>query len=369
MFTYKVAIQSPRNEGAVIDALRGGAASGPFERLRAAYAYASAGGALELVRTLRDSVPNWSTLEKRWLISMDWGHTDPQALALLASLDGSQVRVPYAAEVLANGLIPKVCFHPKTIIFDQIAPRRSHPLAIALGSANLTMSGLRTGHEDLALASWTGGRLTNVQRTQLEAMRLEATRFDQVWRTATRLSPAMLAAYQDLRPKSRPRSEDASRRVREIERGLVVDFDKAARLESASRLWIEIRYVVPNLGLARPGNQIDMARGTRVFFGFPATPVPPNTPLGTLSIQFGPAAQPRNMRFGNNSMEKLDLPAPGPGGPPTYENQVLLFTRLRSGVFGLTIGNPAQIAEWKRLSARASSSYRMNSGREWGVLA
>jgi hypothetical protein len=55
------------------------------------------------------------------------------------------------------------------------------------------------------------------------------------------------------------------------------------------------------------------------------------------------------MRFGNNHMDKLNLPIPGELGPPTYENQTLLFERT-GDIFDLCIGSPQEIIEWKRLS-------------------
>src|SRR5262249_52322246 len=98
-------------------------------------------------------------------------------------------------------------------------------------------------------------------------------------------------------------------------------------LATAAFLWVEVRYVVENLGRGRPGNQIDLQRGTRVFFGLGVGQVPRNTPLGTMRIRTHGTAVDCNMRFGNNHMDKLNLPVPGEVGPATYESQTLLFGR------------------------------------------
>jgi hypothetical protein len=75
------------------------------------------------------------------------------------------------------------------------------------------------------------------------------------------------------------------------------------------------------------------------------------------------------MRFGNNSMDKLNLPIPGDPGPETYRNQTLLFQRKSNGVFSMRLGSPQEINEWKRLSRQQATLFRMsNSGREYGTF-
>src|SRR6266511_2563099 len=102
MFEYFLAVQSPRTEGAILDAFRRAAAAIRFDRVRAAFAYASVGGAQLLHWTLSEEDVDWEGARKRWLISLDWGHTDPAALEFLSSLEGSEVRIPLAEEVLAR---------------------------------------------------------------------------------------------------------------------------------------------------------------------------------------------------------------------------------------------------------------------------
>ncbi len=118
-----------------------------------------------------------------------------------------------------------------------------------------------------------------------------------------------------------------------------------------------------------PGNQIDLRRGSRVFFGFGTGNVPRNSPLGTVRIRYGRHTRDCNMRFGNNSMDKLNLPIPGDPGPETYRNQTLLFQRKSNGVFSMRLGSPQEINEWKRLSRQQATLFRMsNSGREYGTF-
>jgi hypothetical protein len=74
------------------------------------------------------------------------------------------------------------------------------------------------------------------------------------------------------------------------------------------------------------------------------------------------------MRFGNNLMDKLDLPLPDEEGPSTYRNTVLLFERLRPGEFQLRVGTPREISRWRSASRRAGTGYSMRGGRQYGVF-
>lgn len=368
MFTYAVALQGRGNHDAVINALRAGASIAHFERLRAAYAYATAGGVYVFAQALRDVIPDWSEVDKRWMVSLDFGHTEPAALEYLAALDHSQVRIPFANDVLANNLLPATCFHPKTLVLDQMVLPNTPPMMIAIGSANLTVSGLRTGHEDVSIATWTRGRMSASARAQLAAMALQAVRMDDVWNGARRLDSRLLTDYAALRRRRRPQSEDANRRVQRIEEALTLPYSRIVEVTTATRLWVEIGRVNQNLGRDRPGNQIELQRGTRVFFGLNPGRVPPNTFLGSVEIRYGTNAPTKHMRFGDNSMEKLDLPIPGVEGPTTYEHSVLMFTRVGDAAFELSVGTPTRIARWKGESRTSGTLFRMNSGREWGVL-
>jgi len=148
----------------------------------------------------------------------------------------------------------------------------------------------------------------------------------------------------------------------------VIPSDEAAALASANNLWLEIDYVVENRGRGEEGNQIDLKRGTRVFFGFGDGPLPKNSPIGTVRIRYGSYSTSRNLRFGNNQMDKLDLPIPGQEGPSTYRDQTLLFTREPDGSFRMTVGTPEEITNWKTRSRTMGTSFQMRSGRAYGVF-
>ncbi len=370
MFEYFLAVQGPRAEGAVLDALRRTAAGVNFDRFRAAFAYATPGGAQLLDWTLTREDPDWEDAQKRWLISFDWGHTDPRALEYLAALPKSEVRVPHAEQVLSRSLLPAVCFHPKTAVFDNRTRRNAPPAGLVVGSGNLTVSGLQTGYENASGAIWTVGHLSRDALEQLEAMRAQARELDAVWRDAAPLTGDLLRRYRDRRRRRPTVAEDISREAKTFERGYTeMDFDRTAALAAARSFWAEIGdYVVPNLGRGRPGNQIDLSRGSRVFFGFRGERVDRNTVLGPVTLRFAGGSYIHSMRFGNNYMDKLNLPIPDDEGPSEYEGTTLLFKRHPDGSFEMTVGTPADIRAWKQSSRRQGTLYQMQSGREYGVL-
>jgi hypothetical protein len=111
-----------------------------------------------------------------------------------------------------------------------------------------------------------------------------------------------------------------------------------------------------------------MQRGTRVFFGFGDRALPRNSPIGSVRILFEGHSATRNLRFGNNQMDKLDLPVPDVEGPPSYQNETLLFTRESPTSYRLTLGTAAEIADWKARSRATGTLFAMQSGREFGVF-
>lgn len=126
-------------------------------------------------------------------------------------------------------------------------------------------------------------------------------------------------------------------------------------------------YVTRNRGLDRPGNQIDMPRGMNRFFGFNA---PANLPINSVigEITFvTPSDQEvvRNLRLGNNMMEKITLPIPEDYGFDMYDGKVLVFRAegtkhriwaLEEADFEAAFGD------------RLAGAKIMNSGRRYGYV-
>lgn len=361
MANIKYTVQRPGEGTAVLNACRDLAASTTFSRLTGLYAFASHKGARLLIGALQLS-PSWSAASKRWVISIDGGITEPEALRYLVRLRRSEVRVPDAEALLARRLKPTFRFHPKTLLLEQQTPTLQ-PAAILVGSANLTCSGLCFGHEHALSAQAAGAPLPPTLGAGLQSL-------ENVVMGATVIDEAFVDRYSAIRPARPTLTEEFEdeRADQILQDRPAIPATMSASLAAAAHFWIEIEYVVDNRGRHEEGNQIDMQRGSRVFFGFGDQTLPKNSPIGSVRISYGAHSASRNIRFGNNSMDKLDLPIPDVEGPPSYSHQTLLFTREGPKSFRLSIGMPADIAAWKARSRAAGTAFSMRSGREFGVF-
>jgi hypothetical protein len=367
VFTDDLAIQGPEHPGAVLDAIKRAAEAVPTGYLKAGFAYASVAGVQLLSWSLADVMDGWGKTKKRWLVSFDWGTTDPDAIGFLASLPNSQVRVPYAEEVIARKLTPAVCFHPKTLAL-QGGRADKPPIALVVGSGNLTLAGLRTGHEAASIGVCTALPKSQAGLQRLAAMSRYRKALDQIWEGATEPDAELLRRYAVCRRRRPPQAEDDGSAARKFERSYVEQtFEQTAAFATASHLWVDAGYVVQNRGGGRPGNQIDLPRGTRAFFGFSGKKISRNTILGEVRIQYETHVSTTHMRFANNSMDRLNLPIPGEAGPPRYDDAWLLFERLGYSTFRLAVLDARQLRAAKRRSSEQGSLLEMRSGRQYGV--
>ncbi len=334
-----------------------------FDRLDAAVAYATMSG----VNVLYGIPAPLRKVRKRWLVGVDWCRSEPVALDALARMTRSAVRVHDGSTVVARkNCTPDLPFHPKTFI-----ARREDAIAVVTGSGNLSRNGLTRGHET--------GTLVFVQRP-LEAHEQPvwdscvgvSTWFDGLWGSASDLS-GVSAAYRDRFEQREnlespvPTDDDAVSSP--AGRGLTPL--QIRKLRASRFLWVEAGNLHKNRGPGRPGNQLMLSPMTRVFFGFPAGTVPTDTLIGHARVEYaGRLRTDCSLRFSNNSMDVLTLPVPAAGVPATYDKQSLLFEKVadKDGVrFVLKLGGAAEKRRWLASSATVSGSYKMTSGRQWGV--
>lgn len=288
-----------------------------------------------------------------------YGRTDPRALELLSALPRSEVRIPDAQFVVNSvGFRPRSVFHPKVWLFS--SRPRSARCSIVVGSANLSLSALRTGTEAVWLEEF---------RPPREA---RDAGFLRQYQRATRWFQDMWVAGV---PAERVLGRYAARWVAAPLPGIEVEpadgLPLSSTLESGTHLWVETGILYKNRGPGRAGNQIDLPRGFRVFFGFPATDVVRNTVLGELLERCeGFQEVTRTMRFGNNQMDKLNLPLPGNGGPATYDNSILMFEKQGARADGLrrfsvVVGDGRVL--WRR-GCQPLYEGAMHGGRRFGLL-
>ena len=83
---------------------------------------------------------------------------------------------------------------------------------------------------------------------------------------------------------------------------------------------------------------------TRVFFGFSELAVPNQTPLGLVDIAYNSnVTADLPLEFAHNGMDRLNLPKPGAGGPPAYDQQTLVFKkRSLRGRVGYELSLPSK---------------------------
>jgi hypothetical protein len=234
---------------------------------------------------------------------------------------------------------------------------------ILVGSANLTCSGLCFGHEHALVIHLVGGSIADSLTAGIDEL-------SAVVESAACIDNEFIDRYEAIGPAAPKLPEDFEDKRAEkiLQDQSVIPSEEAVALASSNNLWVEIDYVVKNRGRNEEGNQIDLKRGTRVFFGFGDGPLSRNSPIGTVRIRYNTHSASRNLRFGNNQMDKLDLPIPGQEGPDTYQDQTLLFRRESDGAFRMVLGTPEQISDWKARSRAMETSFEMRSGRAYGVF-
>lgn len=368
MYRVELIIQdSPGSVSSIANELaRLAGASADFVSMRVAVAYATASGCQDLCAQLKASMPRWAKLRKEWLLSIDFGRTEPDAIEELGDLPNSEVRLADARAVLDRRLIPRYCFHPKTYVFES---RENSAFGLFVGSANLTLSGLHTGSEHATAHLWLP-KFSSAEKEELKRVRDGLRWWNDAWNRATRTDDAILQEYSALRTNVAP--EDDAESVRPfVSRGhREVGVHPGLAWVNSKNLWIETHDLYKNLGKNKPGNQLDMKRGTRVYFGFPAKVVAPKFIFGNVFLQF--AGQPeveRSVRFGNNSMDKINLPIPGQEGPVSYDNSVILFERKSPGRFRMRLGSLADRRLWRRKSQEQGLVFEMAGGRAFGFFS
>lgn len=341
-----------------------------------AVAYASAAG----VQLLDDALASarWERSSKRFLVSIDFGITQPRALDQIAQLPNSEVRIPNAFQVLASPhLLPRSTFHAKAFIFRGASWNES--CATVMGSANLTASALATGSEIVVGQSWSR-RPSRSERRQLQTLKNTIAWFDDAWASSVPWHDVRDAYRDAYRRRPRPRKPpeertDAVKRYLTPTVGPDVSGALTVQLASARHLWIHTGAIPKNRGPEKPGNQLDMPRGTRVFFGFGSERVPRNHIFGNIEIRVrrpGNQFVDRSVRFGNNEMDKVNLPIPEQNDIDSYDHSYLVFTRLdpttESGSgFELDVTDERAIVALKSAAVNFVD-LSMASGRKYGLI-
>ncbi|GID27583.1 hypothetical protein [Paractinoplanes brasiliensis] len=350
--------------GGIAEAVVRGSSIPGVNHMDVAVAYASAAG-VDILEGYLATVAGWREWRKRFLISIDFGTTEPAVFERIGRIPNAEVRIPRGAEVLRRpGLVPRVPFHSKAWTFYRAAGRG--PAGLVIGSGNLTRSGMSTGGE-MAVA------LTTLSPSAWPAAWQQTFDwFETVWDGA---DPAgdLAPAYAEIvraAPGFGSPPEDSTEAARQV-RARPVPPDLPGRLQEADALFVRVDRVTRNRGRDRPGNQIDVPLRTSRFFHL--QPRETVGIVGEVALRVpGFPAVVRNVRVGANSMDKIDLPLPESVGIDTYDDSYLIFRRTRgrhegAALFELEITDEPGLRD-VRAPASHSFAWRMHGGREWGLV-
>lgn len=288
----------------------------------------------------------WQTTSQRWLFSLDYGRTQPQAIRKILEYPNSEVRIFDGDWVVAQeGFMPRRSFHPKTALMKS---QNDGAIGVVTGSGNFSANGLKTGVE--AGASGFFGRNDELPTSVHSA--LEAA--ENYWDSATPVEN-IIDTYEAKWSAS-------------FFRSVVGNVQNAPHPGPQDIFWIEAGYVTKNRGASRPGNQIDLPRGMSNYFGFNVPQgFPLNSTIGPITFNTplnGPIT--RNLRLGNNAMEKITLPIPEDHGLDLYDGKILVFQRIGQG-FHL---NALEAVDFEAaFGDRLSHVKTMGSGRRYGHIA
>lgn len=276
--------------------------AGPFEELSCAVAYATVGGVRMLEQTLEPRLGEaWARIRKRWLVGIDWCRSDPPALRRLAAIANSQVRIPNGRSLLASaGCTPRDTFHPKLFIFA--APSA---YAVICGSGNLSANGLSRGCEVGGLLVVNRALDDDASNAEQVAALLQWLR--NAWRQADSYR-SLAEAYESIcRNRIRTRhivpTEDDNRPPEETGPGIgrALTEEQIRELRTFDNFWIDAGALGANLGAGVPGNQLDMKRFTRAFFGAAIDNLAPNEEIDHITLIWDGEEHPdRTLKFGHN---------------------------------------------------------------------
>jgi hypothetical protein len=156
--------------------------------------------------------------------------------------------------------------------------------------------------------------------------------------------------------------------ARQHRRSAALTEEQIRQLRTFDNFWIEAGALGANLGRNVPGNQLDMKRFSRAFFGARIEDLEPNTEIDHVALIWdGELYRDRTLKFGDNGMDKLNVPPVGDRGPNFYRDKALLFTRIADGRFAFTAGAATEARDWRRKSRRRGALGAVGR-REWGVF-
>jgi len=336
--------------------------------LRIAVAYMTGSGLATLIPPLVQRMGDyvWKRIPKIFIMSFDFGHTEPTALTAATSLPASSVRI---ANLGANGRIalfpPAAAFHAKMYMFCKGDVRTAF-----VGSANLSRRALSINTE-------VGAVISVANRDGMDAV------WTAILAGSLPLDVALLESYTELRsryssemtppldepvpPEVGPRREDLTIFGEAVQAGHVAP-------ESFNGFWVE----AGSMSSSGSHAQLELPRRSNRFFGYEFRRYDGSQrPIGDVILTFGSGTWPRSLAWhGDNGMERINLPTPtmvseANGLAVDYRGTAILFRRRTEG-FEVHVApwDGDEARAWRNESAAAGRTYRLGgeSPRLCGLL-
>lgn len=290
----------------------------------------------------------WGATTTRWLFGIDYGRTQPAALREILNKNNAEIRI-FDGEWLVeqDGFIPRRDFHAKLSV---VKNEPENKVGAVIGSGNFSSNGLRRSIEGGATIQLSGPDPD--YRFDLAELLENA---EKLWLEATPLTSII---------------DEYERRWSDLLNVTADDFlgPDEIEVDDGDYVWIEAGYVTKNRGEFRPGNQIDLPRGMCRYFGFALEEGrAPNTIIGSIDfVTPDGVVHQRNLRLGNNMMEKITLPIPEQCGLDLYDGKVLTFRRDGNRYFI----NALETDDFERVFGdRLDQVFGMASGRRYGLVS
>jgi HKD family nuclease len=315
------------------------------KKVRAGFAYATESGISSLCED--DSGEDWrNEVQSEWIIGIDQGITEPDALRNLADYSDAQVRVLVpGGELNRRALYRRPRFHAK-VVFLQSQVEDSAFLVTS--SANMTASALEdipTNYEVGTVQSMDSG-LTNSDIDEFNEW------WEHAWNQSMELSDEFLTKYKNIRNDW----FDDNPEIQEFESSESVNhvseadcfYIETRAMTGGSRNQIELSEELSPF-IEEEGGEITIIYEGTTHTGRPVNPRITDPPFGmnitTVYLPTGPDY--------TNSYIHLEKLSYDPGEEPRYE---------------LTVADPSDdlVDEWKEEASTNGVSGQTGGGREFG---
>lgn len=292
--------------------------------LLAGFAYATAKGAETLVHSL--DCDSWKQIDKRFVIGIHQGITEPEALRILQSQDKLSLRVFVPGwKLTIAALFSTPLYHPKVMLFRQGGGPKEELFVVS--SANLTGSAIGASPKNFEC-----GQITSLgQRSSIG--KEFSSWWTKIWDQSRKVDETFINNYTHTRLQSFQKNPDLLRLV-----------EHPDNISTASALWIEVGKAS---GIER--HQVEFPFWLASFFGQPEKKRIDLTLVNKKKSWTGRPLTYKQTTFGVD-IWRLGMPTVTMGGEP-IQDRVIRFKRTPQAhrfEFAIADLDSSQSKKWLR---------------------